>query len=629
MQKREKSKDSPSLSALPDVLIAKIVEELNDKEVRALASTNKEWNRPMLQCLGSAVGGQSTFDKSQCTGRAYYHPDTVRATLLCALPAARSLPVSRRVKPVQPLHLYVNKDLIDTFDKDSRVRCFVDAGLPLRVTLLYPLDVDVNKPESMTEQASGKPKYLPTVAGVRPTRALVVGTGSESGFIIKDSKPCEYHGCTKLAEFRYPNGGNSDANVDEIKLLKSTLRDLDRKDRLFRPLLSVYFIRNIVKICAPAMPLHKDLLAFMTNFRKEFNASFLIPKRLDVSPFHPDKCRVITERCDFATKLFKRSDEVLQRRLSIHTLKRDVAELDLNELREELTTLLDRAPVTDHDLPDRERGRYCAEHREPGMIHVDDNSMPFGQYLQEFIEFQPSDNVIAERRNWTDLYKYGTDAANHSIGYVFMATRYLETVRFHIEPKNILSSAFLSSNIVELPLMPKLEEIHQQAFYASIYLDTLGEMPLLREIGFCAFDGCPSLKHLPSTLNNLEKIEAGAFRGCTSLQTLPKMPKLTHIHDQAFRDCIELEKIHLSGSIIHIGNRVFDNCPKLEVTFEPDVFFDKLVCNDLKVRNAFQEAGLPLPQHDENLEGMDDEDANYMDEWTYWPYHLSQVSGIS
>ena len=41
-----------------------IVEKFDDKQLRALASTNKTWNRPMLQCLGSAVGGQSTFDTS-------------------------------------------------------------------------------------------------------------------------------------------------------------------------------------------------------------------------------------------------------------------------------------------------------------------------------------------------------------------------------------------------------------------------------------------------------------------------------------------------------------------------------------------------------------------------------------
>ena len=65
MQKREKGKDPPNpFSALPDVLMDKIVEKLSDKEVRALANTNKTWNRPMPQCLGSAVGGQSTFDTS-------------------------------------------------------------------------------------------------------------------------------------------------------------------------------------------------------------------------------------------------------------------------------------------------------------------------------------------------------------------------------------------------------------------------------------------------------------------------------------------------------------------------------------------------------------------------------------
>ena len=63
--KEGKSKDSPNpFSALPSVLMDKIVEEFDDKQLRALASTNRAWNRPMLQCLGSAVGGQRTFDTS-------------------------------------------------------------------------------------------------------------------------------------------------------------------------------------------------------------------------------------------------------------------------------------------------------------------------------------------------------------------------------------------------------------------------------------------------------------------------------------------------------------------------------------------------------------------------------------
>ena len=527
MQKREKNEDPPNpFSALPDVLMDKIVEKLNDKEVRALASTNKTWNRPMLQCLGSAVGGQSTFDTSQCTGRAYYHPDTVRATLLCALPA-RSLPGSRRV---EPLHLYVNKDLIDTCDNDSRVRCFVDARLPLRVTLLYPLDVDVNKPESMTEQASEKPTDLPTVAGVRPTRALVVGKGSENGFIIKDSKPCEHDGCTKLAVFR--------------------------KDNM-------------------------------------------------------------------------------------------------------------------------DRGRYCEDHKKKRMIHIDDDS--FGKTL-DAIEYMPSEEV--SQMALFQLFEYRTFAALHTMGFIYRTTRNFETVRFDKEPIYIGSSAFLCSNIVEFPPMPKLGRIHNQAFYASSGLDTLGEMPLLCSIGKCAFDGCKSLEHLPSTFNNLEKIEPGAFRWCEKLQTLPNMPKLTHIHDQAFRECTALQRLpdmpalttigkyafyqntqleqlgkmpklttigegafcgctrlkafHLSGSIRHIGNRAFYNCPKLNVTIEPRVSFEELVCNDLKIREAFQNAALPLPNFDDDLEGEDDDDNDdnddnddgendYLENLSYYPEYLPNI----
>ena len=129
------------------------------------------------------------------------------------------------------------------------------------------------------------------------------------------------------------------SNLDEIYLLKNTLRALDKTHYLFRPLLSVYFIRKIVKICSPAEPSYRDLDSFMAYFRKEFEASFLSRKRLDISPFHPDKCRVIQHKCDFATRLFKRADEVLKSDLGILKLKDDVANFDHGEhaeLRREL-----------------------------------------------------------------------------------------------------------------------------------------------------------------------------------------------------------------------------------------------------------------------------------------------------
>ena len=131
------------------------------------------------------------------------------------------------------------------------------------------------------------------------------------------------------------------SNLDEIKLLKNTLNAIDTTHRLFRPLLSLYFIRKIVKICSPAEPSYDDLDAFMKNFRTEFKASFLgvKKKRLDVSPFHPDKCMVIEEKCDFATRLFKRADEVLKSELNILKLKDDVANFDHvehAELRKEI-----------------------------------------------------------------------------------------------------------------------------------------------------------------------------------------------------------------------------------------------------------------------------------------------------
>ena len=145
-------------------------------------------------------------------------------------------------------------------------------------------------------------------------------------------------------------------------------------------------------------------------------------------------------------------------------------------------------------------------------------------------------------------------------------------------------------------------------------------MPLLHKnkIGERAFEGCYSLKHLPSTLNNLKLILDIAFAYCKKLKTLPYMPKMTKsdwnngvrsvrvavclaihartdkidenafewceslpdmpklktIDESAFEDCRNLESVRLPKTLKNVGPRAFTNCPLTEIAAQPGAAFN-------------------------------------------------------
>lgn len=130
---------------------------------------------------------------------------------------------------------------------------------------------------------------------------------------------------------------------------------------------------------------------------------------------------------------------------------------------------------------------------------------------------------------------------------------YLETDAFR-ECPNLLNVYF-----------PHLTKIAANAFYKSGVISV--ETPMLKEVGYSAFDGCASLESID--LIEVEKLDNNAFRGCDSLSGHIIAPKLTTTGQNSFSKTgitsITAEKLET------VTYYLFGECPNLEKAILPMV----------------------------------------------------------
>ena len=384
------------------------------------------------------------------------------------------------------------------------------------------------------------------------------------------------------------------SNLDEIKLLKNTLKALDTTHRLFRPLLSLYFIRAIVEICvlSRAEPSYYDLDAFMTRFKQEFLHAFLNSRKL---PFHPNKCRVIQEKCDFATKLFQRVDEVLKSKLGIMDLKGDVASFDHGEhveLRKELMAQGSSArkrrkrdlKTTIDDLPTELRSNIAQSVVDRRALRL--ASKNFSQTLEHLecvnakeLEIMRQSQVPPCKNTARVMYKSDMNMQRAIMCAIMSPDNklhvYVETD--HLEP-------FLDSQIVKCfdknyklkltllypaaedePLQPeglrcnggfrplKVTENVQRGSEAVRFTGELKQID-----NYHGPDNDDPRDNLIELLNasTVERIGDNAFDRFTAL-VFVDMPALTKIGNCAFQNCRALAQINMPA-LQEIGDRAFD-----------------------------------------------------------------------
>ena len=179
----------------------------------------------------------------------------------------------------------------------------------------------------------------------------------------------------------------------------------------------------------------------------------------------------------------------------------------------------------------------------------------------------------------------------------FRSMRHLQRINIPSTVTKIDSSAFkCCQSLKEVTIPSSVIEIGEEAFRACNGLAHLisGQTPSrkgtdglrkvvlnegLKKIGFCAFDGCCSLKSvtIPSTVDFISNC---AFEHCFNLQDVVLKEGIKGIGQEAFSGCSSLECITCPSTVVEIGTRAFKGCNNLReviihnegVQFEDDAY---------------------------------------------------------
>jgi hypothetical protein len=136
-------------------------------------------------------------------------------------------------------------------------------------------------------------------------------------------------------------------------------------------------------------------------------------------------------------------------------------------------------------------------------------------------------------------------------------------VRIPAGCKYIESEAFIGKNItrVEFESGSNLETIDARAFYGCSSLESVILPETLKCIGEGAFANCVAIKKVVIT-SSVRRIGDSAFANCSNMTsiTLPSA-SLTEIGSYAFANCSSLKSIVIPEGVIHIGKTAFEECP--------------------------------------------------------------------
>ena len=152
---------------------------------------------------------------------------------------------------------------------------------------------------------------------------------------------------------------------------------------------------------------------------------------------------------------------------------------------------------------------------------------------------------------------------------------------------NVLGArSFCETNLKEILLPKSLKRIEGYAFYYCYHLERVIIPDGVESIGIEAFCHCYNLKEavLPKSLNELgesaflhclslgpsliipdkvEVINANAFMGCTSVDSVRIGKKVSTIGDYAFSECSNIRHISFNRNLSEIGRNAFYGCSSL------------------------------------------------------------------
>ena len=151
----------------------------------------------------------------------------------------------------------------------------------------------------------------------------------------------------------------------------------------------------------------------------------------------------------------------------------------------------------------------------------------------------------------------------------FRGCRDLTSVVIGHHTIRIGNNAFLDcSSMRKVTLPASLRRIESATFASCASLDSVVIPNLITIIEPYTFSECSSLTHID--LNNVTEIQAGAFRGCSSLASLTIPTNQCYIGIHTFDGCSSLTSIDIPNSVRSIGDWSFYGCTGLTSVVIPD-----------------------------------------------------------
>lgn len=134
---------------------------------------------------------------------------------------------------------------------------------------------------------------------------------------------------------------------------------------------------------------------------------------------------------------------------------------------------------------------------------------------------------------------------------------------------SIGANAFQGTSITEITTPSTLAALEAGAFYGCTTLETVTVNGVLTELPQNAFNGCSSLVSV--TLSpGITSIGSSAFSYCTALQSVVLPEDLTAIPDSCFSYCSSLASIEIPATVTSIGSNAFDQCSSLTGVVLPE-----------------------------------------------------------
>jgi len=426
--------------------------------------------------------------------------------------------------------IYVSADRLEAFNRDEFVKCYVDAGHKLKVTLLSSrIKWLQSSLRDLSANASSSPiffYYYTTTIYMNETRKALRAI-DESGLPIESLRSAEWSHVVSHLEKK-----------DALKLFSA-----NRKVRESAPQFpSLCFQEAKIQAIRKNMGRDKAFRCVRSAMYNTETLQRILLCNVSLSPEYAKPLRLYVHLEDF-NALIEESTLICFAKEGFPI---------------ELVLLYKGGQLKPND-------KYDDTLRQKGLPAFMDKALLLnGDNLPEKSEMPESPRVALEVSN------------NPKID---LGVRTKDFIHYVVPPhlpflNEITSCMFSLSHIQSLPEMPNVHTINSLAFWGCVHLTTLPHMPELMCICTHAFErsGLMTLQDMPK----LVQIQAAAFRDCKGLKSIA-LKSIQIIEEYAFSGNDDLETLQLPSCINYIGNDAFADCPKLRNVVVNDVESVKLV----------------------------------------------------